>query len=75
MVRVDVDTIELPLEGVRAPLVFVVTGRPNETAYQAGRTILVCPEDACALSVAFAALGEAAQAARADAQEARGGDV
>ena len=75
MVRVDHqnDTAELALDNRRAPLVFLVSGRPGDDAEIIGRTVIMSPEDATALAVALSALGEAALVARADAQEARDG--
>jgi hypothetical protein len=69
MVKVNPDnSIELELENQRLPLVFVVAGRDEDKAEIIGRTVLVSPRDANALTVAFAAVGEAEQ-------ERRGEDV
>jgi len=53
------DTVEVDLENTRAPLVFLVAGRPQDLAQQMGRTVYLNAKDACDLSVALMALAEA----------------
>jgi hypothetical protein len=74
VVRVNNDnTVELDLDNKRAPLVFVVSGRPGEPASLIGRSVFIEPGDCVALSIALSAVGEAEAVRRADAEEARAG--